>query len=313
VERLDERIIDYLEIKGFQNSLKISKELKMPNCTVYRHIKKLIDQNIIRVIVHTNPVILGFKYWIRAGIDTQSGENDKVIDFLVKHPSVYTISEVVSGFNILIGARFKTEDAFIKFTSVDLPALEGIRKSEVYLITQPRKYFQFYWPSGDQTGSPKRRKIVTTETLYNLDKIDRKILSIITIKGPRSATHLSKELGIGPATIQQHLKRMSDKHVFTNLVRVNPELGDSEYLVTLGLCVSGRPSQLVLEDVMKEENYFDTASLCVGRFNIMLLGHFHSIESLNEMVNVKLRNIPGVSSIETFVHTKRLKYYTSQY
>jgi DNA-binding Lrp family transcriptional regulator len=313
VESLDERIIDYLEIKGFQNSPKISKELKIPICTIHRHLKKLVDQNIIRVIVHTNPVILGYKHWIRVGIDTQCGLSEKVVDFLVKHKSVYTISEVVSGFNILIGARFKSEDAFIQFTSVDLPALEGIRKAEVFVVTWPRKYYQFYWPPRDRSGLQGRRKVVTTGTLYNLDDIDRKILSIITVKGPESATRLSKQLGIGSATIQQHLKRMLDNHVFSNLVRVNPEYGDSEYLVTIGLSVSGRPAHQVLEDVMKEEIYFDTVTLCVGRFNIMLSGHFRSFESLNGMVNARLRNISGISSIETFIHTKRVKYFTSQY
>jgi Lrp/AsnC family transcriptional regulator, regulator for asnA, asnC and gidA len=309
MESTDVRIIGYLEQKGLQTSSKISKELNVPICTVHRHLKKLLQKENINVVVHTNPLILGYENWIRVGINTLPSLHRRVVDYLVSHQSIYTLSEVVNGFNILAGARFKTEDALIMFISEDLPALEGISNLEVFVITRPRKYFQFYWPTKNQDRSGED----TNNVRYELDEIDRSILGIITVKGPESATRLSKQLGIGSATIQQHVKRMLDNRVFSTEVRVNPEFRDSEMLVTVGIIVSGRTTSEVLDEVMAEDLYIDTASLSIGRFNIILGLHFHSIELLNRLVNVKLRNIPGIVSIETFIHTKRLKYYTSQY
>jgi DNA-binding Lrp family transcriptional regulator len=314
IDEIDEKIISYLQANGFQTGLIIAKELGIPISTVHRRLQQMKNKKIFIVIVRTNALVLGFKYWVRVGINTTPGCAQDVIHHLVEHPSVYTVSGVASNYSLLLGARFRTENQLIHFIASELPSLPGIRNMETFLLIKPRKYLQFHWQYDESSdNNPDSLDAAVGKTTFELDKIDRGILDIITIDSQTTNQQLSKKLGVSVSTIQRHLKIMAENQVYVLDVLINPDLVDYEFVVNLGIVVIGRSAQSVLDEIMTDDQYVVNASMCIGRFNVWISCVFHRYEILNEYINVKLNNIPGIQLIEPFVHTKRYKSYVSQY
>jgi DNA-binding Lrp family transcriptional regulator len=314
VDEIGEKIIGYLQIKGYQPVSLIAEELGLPIRAVYRRLKQLKENKTIMVITRTNPLVLGYRFWVRIGIKTTPGSSPNVIRYLVEHPSLYIVNEIMGKYNILAGARFKTADQLINFVSNELPGLPGIEIAEAFLLIRPRKYLQFRWGDNEKFSyNSDALDASVSKNTFHLDKIDRSILDIMTAEGQTSAQKLSKKLRISAATIQRHLKTMADNQVYALDVKINPELANHEFIVTLGINVKGRSARSVLDEIMLDEAHITNASLCIGRFNIMLNYSFYRYDMINEYINVKLCNIRGINFIETYIHTKRHKYYVSQY
>jgi DNA-binding Lrp family transcriptional regulator len=314
VDEIAEKIIGYLQIKGYQPVSLIAKELSLPIRAVYRRLKQLKENKTIMVITRTNPLVLGYRFWVRIGIKTTPGCSREVIRNLVEHPSLYIVNEIMGKYNILTGARFKTAGQLIDFVSDELPGLPGIENAETFLLIRPRKYLQFRWEdNGKFSYNCDALDASVSNNTFHLDKIDRSILDIMTAEGQTSAQKLSKKLRISAATIQRHLKTMADNQVYALDVKINPEFANHEFIATLGIIVKNRSAQAVLDEIMLDDQYITNAALCMGRFNIMLNYSFYRYDMINEYINVKLYDIQGVNFIETYIHTKRHKYYVSQY
>jgi Lrp/AsnC family transcriptional regulator for asnA, asnC and gidA len=314
IDDIDKKMIDHLQIKGHQPVPMIAKELALPVRAVYRRLKHLKDNKTIMVIIRTNPLVLGYRFWVRIGIKSSPGCSRDVIRYLADHPSVYIVNEITGRYNILTGARFKTADQLTTFVHNELPSLPGIEKAETFLLIKPCKYLQFRWEYHEKVGqNTDALDASVSKKTFDLDQTDRNILDIITVEGQTSAQKLSKRLGIKAATVQRHLKTMAENQVYALDVKINPALANHEFIATLGIIVKGRSAQAVLDEIMLDETYITNASLCIGRFNIMLNFSFYRYDMINEYINVKLYNVRGINSIETYIHTKRYKYYVSQY
>jgi Lrp/AsnC family transcriptional regulator for asnA, asnC and gidA len=314
LDPIDEKIINHLQVNGYQTGSTIAAELGLPLSTIHRRLKQLKKDKTFIVVVRTNALVLGFKHWVRIGINITPGYTQDVIRRLIENPWVYTIPEVSGHYDLLIGARFKTAEQLITFVENELPALPGVRSAETFIMVKPRKHLQFREEDVENSSNGSDSLDASGgKSTFELDKIDRSILDILTAEGQSSIEQLSHRLGASISTIQRHLKIMADNQVFALDVRVNPELADYEYVVTVGIVVTGRAAQAVLDEIMLDVRYVVNATLCIGRFNIMLSCVFHRYEMIHEYVNVRLNSIQGIHSIESFIHIKRHQYHISQY
>lgn len=54
-------------------------------------------------------------------------------------------------------------------------------------------------------------------------------------------------------------------------------------------------------------------SASIGRFNIVIAARFHNIDLLSGFVHMELAKIKGVGTVETFLHTKPVKYHNIEW
>jgi len=101
---------------------------------------------------------------------------------------------------------------------------------------------------------------------------------------------------------------MLNDGVFNIEVVPNPELLEYEVWATMGLTTSDHFVHKVINAIIKNPAVY-LASDSIGRFSIVIAARFHSIELLNEFIHVELAGIKGIDTVETFLHTKPLKYH----
>jgi len=307
---LDEKIVETLLSQGYKNAAALSTQLGIGERTIRRRLNSLLNTQTIKVIIHTNPILLGYKCWARIGLNIEPGFSREVSDYLSQYKQVYFIGESVGTFDMILAVRFKDDNELSNFVNIELPKLQGIRGKEVFYLIWPAKYYNFQWPirRDDHNSSGKTSENSGGNGYFELDEVDKQILEILTENALNKPPEMSARLDVSEGKIRKHLKKMSDHGLFKMDVLYTP---GRDVSATIGIALHRCSVSNVMEYIVTQFPRVLMATFCIGRFNIILTASFRDNDALNEFVNVNLKSIKGVTSIETFIHTKRIKYHVS--
>jgi len=312
MDTLDHRILDLLEQRGFQRAGVLAAELGASVQTVRRRINRLRSGDVIKIIAIRDPLLFGYKGWAEIGLKVQLGYTDDVLRRLVENPRVYFVNKCFGEFDIWISVLFETIEGLTMFVDSELTRAPGIIGTETMLLSCPRKYYHFLWPisasnkTNDVTGCSSAD---IRRSQYLPDEIDSKIISILTQDGLIRPAALKERLGLSESTIRKHVKNLLNHRLVSLEVIVNPEIVQYEVWATVALKTDGRYTHEVVDKVI-ENPAVHFASLSLGRFNIMLSARFHNVDLLAKFTSVDLPAIRGVTSVQSFIHSKPVKYYS---
>ena len=193
--------------------------------------------------------------------------------------------------------------------AITFSSLKPLTESVFYLIW-PAKYYNFQWPirRDDHNSSGKTSENSGGNGYFELDEVDKQILEILTENALNKPPEMSARLDVSEGKIRKHLKKMSDHGLFKMDVLYTP---GRDVSATIGIALHRCSVSNVMEYIVTQFPRVLMATFCIGRFNIILTASFRDNDALNEFVNVNLKSIKGITSIETFIHTKRIKYHVS--
>lgn len=312
MDELDHKLLGELESKGFQKSTTLAPLLGVGERTIRKRISDMRSKGIIKIVALPNPVLLGYKAWAKIGIKVELGSSYRVACELAEHPSVYFVAYTIGTFDIIIAVHFYTIDQLTHFVNSELTNVKGILSTETMMLICPRKYYHFSWPAPafkeTNNGSEHYLDVTASGNHYEADEVDRRILSILGEDGLARPATLKSRLGIGETTIRKRMKNMLNNGVFRIEVVPNIEVLEYEAWATMGISINHQFAHKVLDAIIKHPAVY-LASVSLGRFNLIIAARFHNIDLLHQFVNMDLPAIEGVSSIETFLHNKPLKYH----
>jgi len=137
---------------------------------------------------------------------------------------------------------------------------------------------------------------------YQIDNLDRKILSLLQHDGRLAYTDIAKKLTVSPGTIHQRINKMTDAGIIkgTRLILDYQKLG-FDVTTLLGLYLkSAKDLNKVLEKLksMKEvvDVYYTT-----GSYALIIKIHHKSIKDYHQFLVDKLQSIPEIQSTESFI------------
>jgi len=311
MDKLDQRILSELQSWGFQKSTVLASILGVGERTVHRRLDSMISKMMIKIIAVPNPVSFGYRAWAKIGIKVARESLNRVARVLVEHPSIYFLAYSLGRFDIIIAVNFDTIEKLTYFMNSELTRVKGIRSTETMILSSPRKYYHFFWPEPtfEKTKDPwNPYQDANVRHDYKRDEVDQRILSILMEDGLARTKNLKLKLGIGENTIRKHIRNMMDNEVYKLEVVPNPALLENEMWATTGIVINHQFVHRMMEHIVEHPAvYLVSASL--GRFNIIIATRFHNTNLLNQFVTVDLQSMPGISSVETFVHNKPLKYH----
>ena len=311
MDKLDQKLLNELQIRGFQKNPVIASLLGVGERTVYRRIHAMRREGIIKIIALPDFVLFGYKAWAKIGIKAKPRSLSYVTGQLAKNPSIYFVADSYGTFDIMIAVRFYNIDSLTYFINSELIKIKGILTTETMMLTTPRKYYNFSWPAplfNKKNGLQHYLDTADNRNRYEPDEVDRKILSILMEDGLTRPASMKSMLGMGESTIRKHIKTMSSNNIFRIVVVPNPEVLRHEVWATMGITINKRVDHEILDDIVKYSEVY-LASAAVGRFNLVIAARFHHINRVNQFVTIDLPAIEGVSYVETFVHNKPIKYH----
>lgn len=312
MDDLNFKIVSILKRQGLQTIKAIAGLTNVSERTVRRHVDDLIKQDIIKIVAIPNPVLCGLKAWSKIGIKVDPAFLARAARTLVNHPAVYFVAYSLGRFDIIIAVHFETIDQLTYFVNSELPGIKGIMNSETWLIAYPRKYYGFSWPAPltakNETLHGFSYQSVAAEADSAIDKTDRNILAILGQDGSARPAAIKARLGLGESTIRKRIQYMMNNNIFRKEVVLSSQMLENETWATMGILTNGRDAHRVIDSLVKLPAIY-LASVSLGKFNIVTAGHFANIDLLNRFVTEELPGIEGISSTETFVHNRPLKYH----
>jgi Lrp/AsnC family transcriptional regulator, regulator for asnA, asnC and gidA len=140
-----------------------------------------------------------------------------------------------------------------------------------------------------------------------LDDVSKAIIEQLQSDGRRSYAEIGKAVGLSEAAVRQRVQKLTDSGVMQVVAVTDPmQLGFYRQAM-IGLRVSGDTT--VVADELGRLSEVDYVVLTAGSFDILAEIVCENDEELIELLNKKIRAIPGVQSTETFVYLKLQKQF----
>src|ERR1700743_2581845 len=140
-----------------------------------------------------------------------------------------------------------------------------------------------------------------------LDDVSKAIIEQLQSDGRRSYAEIGKAVGLSEAAVRQRVQKLTDSGVMQVVAVTDPmQLGFYRQAM-IGLRVSGDTTSVA--EALSNLDAVDYVVLTAGSFEILAEIVCENDDDLIELLNKRIRAIPGVQSTETFVYLKLQKQF----
>ena len=140
---------------------------------------------------------------------------------------------------------------------------------------------------------------------YAVDSVDELIISELQQDGRRPYTQLAKAVGLSEAAIRQRVQRLLDAGVMQIVAVTDPMRLGYHRAAMVGIRVEGD-----IRQVAEQLSTFDEVVyvvLTAGTVDLLAEVVVNDDEALLELLNDRIRRIPGVQSTETSIYLSLYK------
>ena len=141
----------------------------------------------------------------------------------------------------------------------------------------------------------------------HLDEVSKLIIEQLQKDGRKSYAEIGKVVGLSEAAVRQRVQKLTETGVLQIVAVTDPlKLGFSRQAM-IGIRCVGDSSQVA--DAIAKIPSVDYVVLTAGSFDIMAEVVCEDDDQLIELLNDKIRSLPGVVSSETFVYLRLHKQF----
>ncbi len=140
-----------------------------------------------------------------------------------------------------------------------------------------------------------------------LDELDHKIITALGKDARVSNRQIAAALGVTEGTIRTRIRRLQNEGLIQFTVVTDFKVVGSPNLVMFGIHadIARVPA---LAKTLAAIPEFGCVMVLLGRYNLLAMGLFSSIEQVNALIRRQIRTLPGVRSVETSTSIRNFKY-----
>ena len=135
---------------------------------------------------------------------------------------------------------------------------------------------------------------------YALDDLSKRIIEQLQEDGRRSYAEIGRAVGLSEAAVRQRVQRLTESGAMQVVAVTDPMQLGFHRQAMIGLRVGGDSRAVAAE--LEKIPAVDYLVLTAGSFDILAEVVCESDEDLVELLNSRIRSLPGVISSETFVY-----------
>ena len=140
-----------------------------------------------------------------------------------------------------------------------------------------------------------------------LDDLDRQLIEVLARDARVSNRKIAVDLGVTEGTVRGRIKRLQQDGLISFTAITSFGLADSARMAFIGVQAEVSDVREVARQIA-ELNQVNAVMLTMGRFNILAICLFNSLDHLHEVASDRILAIPGVHHVETSIAVKTLKY-----
>jgi Lrp/AsnC family transcriptional regulator for asnA, asnC and gidA len=132
-----------------------------------------------------------------------------------------------------------------------------------------------------------------------LDELDARIIEELNLDGRMSFAEIARRVGVNEATVRTRYARLIRRNMI-RIVAIADALALGLVFAEVGIKVSGTSVAQTAEALSAIPDV-DYVAICAGSFDLLIEVVCPDNEQLLAVLDEKIRSVPGVSSLETFV------------
>jgi Lrp/AsnC family transcriptional regulator, regulator for asnA, asnC and gidA len=140
-----------------------------------------------------------------------------------------------------------------------------------------------------------------------VDDLDRKILKMLQVDGRLSNTEIARSLEITETTVRKRIAHLLDERLMSIVAVPTPEASGMSLSAILGVSVE-LPAIRPVADIIRSYPEVRYVGLSSGRYDLMVEAFFTDQEHLLDFVTNKLGSLSGITSLETSIILKVVKF-----
>jgi len=142
MDNLDIKIISLLQEDGTATNAGIARQVGVSEETVRRRLKRLVQEEYIRVVALPDPAKLGYESEVLMGIQADADKVDQVADTLAEFDEVNWVSITTGSYDIFAWATLRDSEELSTFLRTKVGVIHGVRRLETFinLAIKKRKY-----------------------------------------------------------------------------------------------------------------------------------------------------------------------------
>lgn len=130
LDDLDRQLIRLLRENGRATNRELARVTGVSQVTIANRIRRLISDNIIRIQAVANPARLGFPVEVIVGIHVEVNQIQAAAVALADLPEVRYVTITSGAYDILIAVLLHSNADLVRFLTVTLAGIPGIRQVE---------------------------------------------------------------------------------------------------------------------------------------------------------------------------------------
>jgi Lrp/AsnC family transcriptional regulator for asnA, asnC and gidA len=140
LDELDQKIIELLSRDARVSNRQIAVRLGVTEGTIRGRIKRLEDENCIRLTAVTNPIYTGSPKVVLIGVQVNHGEVKSVCQALTAMPEVGCVVVTLGRWDILVIGLYRTLEEVVDIANNRILSLPGVRHVETSIAAKTLKY-----------------------------------------------------------------------------------------------------------------------------------------------------------------------------
>ncbi|MBM3925889.1 MAG: Lrp/AsnC family transcriptional regulator [SAR202 cluster bacterium] len=133
MDELDRKIIEILQTDGRASNAKIAREVGVSEGTVRRRLRRLVTDNVVKIIAVPNLDKMGYSTAALIGLQTAPGYLDTVADSVAAMKEVHYVAITTGAFDVFAWVGMtSTEDLGI-FLRTKIGTIPGVTRTETFV------------------------------------------------------------------------------------------------------------------------------------------------------------------------------------
>jgi len=139
MDELDRKIIALLQVDGRASNAKIAREVGVSEGTVRRRLRRLIQDDVVKVIAVPNLEKLGYGTTALIGLQTGPGKSDAVAEAIATLEESHYVAVTTGAYDVFVWAGLESAEGLGNFLRTKIGRIDGVQRTETFVNLSIKK------------------------------------------------------------------------------------------------------------------------------------------------------------------------------
>ena len=139
MDELDRKIIALLQVDGRASNAKIAREVGVSEGTVRRRLRRLVTDDVVKIIAVPNLEKLGYATTALIGLQTGPGTSDAVAEEIAKLDEAHDVAITPGDYDVFIWAGLESAEGLGTCLRTKIGVIEGVQRTETFVNLSIKK------------------------------------------------------------------------------------------------------------------------------------------------------------------------------